>query len=141
MDQDRAATVQQPTGRYVYLWEFKVLPEREQEFLAAYGPSGAWSRLFRKAAGYVETLLLQDRAVPARFLTIDRWVSQRAHDAFLVEFRAEYEALDRTCESLTEYESSLGSYWELVDPRDWSPAHGSACSAVDLSYARGRSRC
>ena len=117
MIRERAATIQQPTRRYVYVWEFKVLPEREQEFLAAYGSSGAWSLLFRKAAGYVETLLLQDLAVPARFLTIDRWSSQSARDAFLVEFREEYEALDRACESLTQYESSLGSYWEFIHPR------------------------
>jgi len=116
MVQERSATIQQPARRYVYVWEFKVLPEREQEFLAAYGSSGVWSRLFGKAAGYVGTLLLQDRAVPARFLTIDRWSSQSAHDAFLAEFRAEYEALDRACESLTQYESSLGSYWEFIHP-------------------------
>ena len=116
MVQERAATVQQPTRRYVYVWEFKVLPEREQEFVAAYGSSGAWSLLFRRAVGYVETLLLQDQAVPTRFITIDRWNSQSAHDAFLVEFRAEYEALDRACESLTQHESNLGSYWELIPP-------------------------
>ena len=116
MVQERAATIRQPTRRYVYVWEFKVSPEQEKEFLAAYGSSGAWSLLFRKAAGYVETLLLQDQAVPTRFLTIDRWSSQSAHDAFLIEFRAEYEALDRACESLTQDESGLGSYWELIHP-------------------------
>ena len=116
MVQERAATIRQPTRRYVYVWEFEVLPEREQEFVAAYGSSGAWSVLFRKAAGYIETLLLQDRAVPGRFLTIDRWSHQGDHDAFLVEFREEYEALDRACESLTQHESSLGSYWELIPP-------------------------
>ena len=100
----------------MYVWEFKVLPEREQQFLAAYGPSGAWSLLFRKSAGYVETLLLQDQEIPGRFLTIDRWSSQSAHDAFLAQFRAEYEALDRACESLTQHESNLGSYWELINP-------------------------
>ena len=116
MVQEQADTIQRLSGRYVYVWEFKVLPEREKEFLAAYGSSGAWSLLFRKAAGYVETLLLQDQAVPTRFLTIDRWSSQNAHDAFLIAFRAEYEALDRACESLTQDESGLGSYWELIHP-------------------------
>lgn len=108
--------IQQTAERYVYVWEFVVAPGREQEFLAAYGPSGAWSVLFRKAPGYIETLLLQDHACPGRFLTIDRWSSQSAHDAFLVRFHAEYEALDRACEALTQHESSLGSYRELVDP-------------------------
>jgi heme-degrading monooxygenase HmoA len=105
-----------PGGRYVYVWEFVVAPGREQEFLAAYGPSGAWARLFRQATGYLETLLLRDQAVPGRFLTVDCWSSQDAHNAFLERFRAEYEALDQVCQALTQHEGSLGSYWELVDP-------------------------
>lgn len=78
--------------------------------------SGAWAQLFRKAAGYLETLLLQDQAVSGRFLTIDRWSSQSAHDAFLAEFHTEYETLDLACESLTQRETSLGSYRELMRP-------------------------
>ena len=88
------------------------MPEREQEFLAAYGPTGAWSQLFGRAEGYVETLLLRDRSFPGRFLTIDRWSSENHRDAFMAEFRAEYDALDRACASLTEHEASLGSYLE-----------------------------
>lgn len=108
--------IQPPARRYVYVWEFRVAPGRVQEFLAAYGPSGAWSLLFRKSAGYIETLLLQDQTVPDRFLTVDRWSSQSAHDAFRAELLAEYEALDRACEPLTESENSLGSYWEVIHP-------------------------
>jgi len=107
---------QPPAGRYVYVWEFTVPPKHEQAFLAAYGPSGTWARLFARAAGYVETLLLRDQAVAGRFVTIDRWASQAAHDAFLARFRADYDALDRACEPLTLHEASLGSYWEVTPP-------------------------
>ena len=116
MLQQPANPAQHPTQRYVYVWAFDVAPERMQEFLSAYGPSGAWAQLFRRAPGYLETLLLQDQSDPGRFLTIDRWRSQGARDAFLAEFRAEYDALDRACEPLTRHESNLGSYWEVVDP-------------------------
>jgi quinol monooxygenase YgiN len=102
--------------RYVYVWAFEVAPGREPEFLSAYSPSGAWSQLFQRAAGYLETLLLQDQSVPGRFLTVDRWRSQSDRDAFLARFRAEYDALDHACESLTQKETSLGSYWEVVGP-------------------------
>jgi quinol monooxygenase YgiN len=129
---------QQPARGYVYVWEFKVAPEREQEFLAAYGPSGAWSSLFQKAAaGYVETLLLQDQSVPGRFVTVDRWHSQDAHEAFLAKFRAEYEALDLACEPLTQHEASLGSYWELI--RGLTPqSRGLACGQPLTSNVRPR---
>jgi quinol monooxygenase YgiN len=117
MVQQQAESLSSPAkARYVYVWEFRVAPERKQEFVAAYGPSGAWSQLFRKAAGYVETLLLQDQSIPGRFLTVDRWSSESAHEAFLVQFGAEYKALDLACEALTQHESSLGSYWELIHP-------------------------
>ena len=98
--------------RYVYAWEFRVAPEREADFVAAYGPDGAWAALFRRADGYLETLLLQDREIPGRFVTIDRWASQAAHDAFVAAFRKEYDALDRACEALTDDEANLGSYAE-----------------------------
>jgi heme-degrading monooxygenase HmoA len=95
-----------------FVWEYLVVAGREEEFTAAYGPSGAWSMLFRRAPGYIETLLLRDQAAPGRFLTIDRWSSATAHDAFRIAFQAEYEALDRACEALTRHEASLGSFEE-----------------------------
>jgi heme-degrading monooxygenase HmoA len=110
-------TAEQGTAEhYAYVWEFLVMPEREREFLAAYGPSGSWSRLFRRAPGYVETMLLQDQTTPGRFLTVDRWSSSSAYDGFRERFEAEYQALDRDCEALTHHEACLGSYWELVRP-------------------------
>ena len=116
MAKQSVEALRNPAKRYVYVWEFRVSPEREQEFVAAYGPSGAWSQLFRRAAGYVETLLLQDQSIAGRFLTIDRWSSQSAHEAFLRQFGAEYKALDLACEALTQHEQNLGSYCELIHP-------------------------
>jgi heme-degrading monooxygenase HmoA len=97
---------------YAYIWEFEVAPRKETEFLRADGPAGLWAALFGKASGYLGTLLLNDQVRPTRYLTIDRWRSAEAHEAFLAQFRAEYEALDRQCEALTMREASLGSYWE-----------------------------
>ena len=102
--------------RYVCVWEFRVAPAREEEFVAAYGPSGDWARLFRQASRYIETLLLRDQTVPGRFLTVDRWSSQHAHDMFFARFNRDYEALDGRCASLTELEVNLGSFREQLDP-------------------------
>lgn len=104
--------------RYVYLWEFEVPPERRNEFVRHYGPNGTWAQLFRRAPGYLETLLLEDQHAPTRFLTIDRWASSEAHEAFMRASRSEYERIDRLCEALTVSERSLGSYWELASDGD-----------------------
>jgi heme-degrading monooxygenase HmoA len=100
---------------YVYVWEFAVLPEHNEVFHRAYGPNGSWAERFRRSDGYVGTLLLQDQLRPGRYLTIDRWSSATAHDAFAAQFREDYARLDRECEAFTESEMSLGSYWEVTD--------------------------
>lgn len=100
--------------RYVYIWEFEVSADRRDAFVRHYGPNGTWAQLFRRAEGYIETLLLEDRQAPSRFLTVDRWVDSDAHAAFLEQHPLDYERLDRLCESLTDAERSLGAYWEAV---------------------------
>jgi heme-degrading monooxygenase HmoA len=100
-------------ARYTYLWEFLVDPEHAAEFAHQYGPAGAWVDLFRRAPGYLETLLLRDRADPQRFVTIDRWASAQAHAAFRASFAREYAALDARCAHLTLRESPLGDFEEL----------------------------
>jgi len=77
---------------YTYLWEFIVEPSR------------------LKANGYIDTLLLQDRADPHRFITVDRWKSIEAHRAFRSAFSREYAALDAWCEHLTVRETPLGEF-------------------------------
>ena len=99
-------------ARYSYVWEFHVDERRRAEFERHYGPDGSWAALFRRSAGYVETLLLRDAANPLRYLTIDRWESEAAYLAFRARCAAEYAELDRRCELLTTKEISLGHYEE-----------------------------
>lgn len=101
---------------HVYIWEYRVVPNKREEFMRAYGPNGAWVALFTRASGYIDTLLLNDQTDPARFLTIDRWCNADAHNAFITRYRAEYDELDRFCESFTSHEASLGSYWQCSSP-------------------------
>jgi heme-degrading monooxygenase HmoA len=103
------------SAAYAIVWELRPRPGREEEFERAYGPEGDWARLFRRAEGYLGTELLRDPAGPGRYLTIDRWASRAAFAAFKRAHGAEYEALDRACEGLTERESSLGSF-ENIEP-------------------------
>jgi heme-degrading monooxygenase HmoA len=95
---------------YTYLWEFEVDAESRAGFEHHYGPNGGWVQLFRRAPGYVDTLLLRDRAVEGRYVTVDRWQSEQAYKAFRAGFAAQYEALDRECERLTSRERFLSAY-------------------------------
>jgi len=93
-----------------YLWEFIVEPEHAKEFERQYGPQGSWVELFRRAPGYVETLLLRDSANPCRFVTIDRWKNAEAYREFRATFSRQYADLDARCERLTTRETLLGEF-------------------------------
>ncbi len=95
---------------YVILWEFRPRPGREREFEAAYGPDGDWARFFRGGDGYLGTDLLRAGGGEGRYVTIDRWTSKAAYEAFRARLLAEYEAIDRRCEALTERETALGTF-------------------------------
>jgi heme-degrading monooxygenase HmoA len=95
---------------YSYIWAFKVRPERAEVFREHYGEGGAWTRLFRRARGYLGTRLLQDANDPLRFVTIDTWSAVEDYEAFRASYAAEYAALDRLCEGLTVEETLLGHF-------------------------------
>jgi len=96
-------------SQHVIIWEFRIRPGVEAEFVGQYGPEGAWARLFRKSDGYIRTELVRDVIVERRFLTLDYWKSEEDFDQFRNQHLAEYERLDRQFEGLTEQETRLGS--------------------------------
>jgi heme-degrading monooxygenase HmoA len=95
---------------YVTLWAFNVQPDRKAEFEFHYGPEGTWVRLFRRAPGYLGSELLQDRTDAHRYVTIDRWQSREAWQAFRQHFSGEYERLDHEFEGMTIAEAQLGEF-------------------------------
>ena len=101
----------------VIIWEFRVAAGKRREFEGAYGPLGQWARFFgsTKNNGYIETQLIRDAAIPTRYLTLDFWTSLQAYDRFKKENKAEYEAIDQRCESLTEREREVGRFQCVVD--------------------------
>jgi heme-degrading monooxygenase HmoA len=98
---------------HVILWEFLVRPGWEAEFESAYGPEGAWVRLFAQGDGYLGSELLRNTSVPRRYTTIDRWRSADDFAHFRDAHAAQYAALDSRCEAWTEAETSIGT---------WNPA-------------------
>src|SRR5438477_7301308 len=86
---------------YLIVWKFRPHRDRLAEFEAAYGPAGAWAKLFAESSGYAGTELLRLAAPEPEYLTIDRWNSHADFERFKAEHAAAYAALDRECETLT----------------------------------------
>ena len=95
---------------YVLVWEFHVRPGAEAAFEELYGPAGGWVALFAGSPGYRGTELLRADAAPGRYLTIDRWESRRAYEAFRQGATALYRELDEAGEGLTEAEALVGEF-------------------------------
>jgi len=95
---------------FVVVWQFEIAEDKIAAFEAAYGPDGNWAELFRKSPHYRGTELLRDAYVPGHYLTVDRWDSEGAFRAFRKSHDADYEALDRTCDALTQRETRIGAY-------------------------------
>jgi len=95
---------------YSYIWEYRVVPGKVDDFQRAYGPDGDWVQLFTKAPGYLRTELHRDRSDSSRFVTIDYWESKSAWQAFRNLFADRFEALDARCASLTTRETEIGRF-------------------------------
>lgn len=95
---------------HVIIWEFVVRLDRIHEFLSAYKPDGNWAQLFRLAAGYEGTELLQSTDSAEKFVTIDRWKDAQAYEIFQERFGPQYRSLDAQLEGLTLSETKLGTF-------------------------------
>ena len=102
--------MQAAQGAYVRICEFRAKPGLEEEFERIYGPEGDWVQLFKKSRSFLRTELNCDIETKGRYVTVDYFVSQAAFDAFLREFREEYDVLDRRCERVRAFEQPVGSF-------------------------------
>jgi heme-degrading monooxygenase HmoA len=99
------------------VWEFVVPPAKMAAFEAAYGAAGAWTHLFRQAAGFIEIKLLRCEDQTGRYLTIDRSTSVKAFEDFKRLFAADYQALDAQLEGLASAKVRLGAFEEWPYPQ------------------------
>ena len=95
---------------YTYMWEFHVKRGSEKQFEGTYGPNGEWVKLFQKGEGYLGTELHRDINATGRYVTTDYWKTQAAYNLFIKQWKSEFDALDKACESMTEKETPLGSF-------------------------------
>jgi heme-degrading monooxygenase HmoA len=97
------------------VWEFVVKEETRGQFELAYGPGGAWSKLFARCPGFRGTTLLRDMKNPRRYLTIDLWDTLDQREQMLAEHKAEYANLDASFTDWTESESEVGVFRALAE--------------------------
>ena len=95
---------------FVRIWRFRAQAGKAAEFRDAYGPGGAWALLFLRGSGYLGTELYESTTEAATFLTVDRWESAEAWEAFLRAWPEDYAALDEMCERLTATEAEIGAF-------------------------------
>lgn len=96
---------------HVIIWEFHVRKDRVADFERVYGPEGDWVQFFRKGDAYIGTELLNKG--DGTYQTKDRWMTSEAYESFRSAYKAEYEALDRRCEALTESERQLSLFVQV----------------------------
>jgi heme-degrading monooxygenase HmoA len=92
------------------VWEFVVKEEARGQFELAYGPGGAWSKLFARSPGFRGTTLLRDTKDPRRYLAIELWDTEIQREQVLAERKAEYSNLDATFDDWTESRTEMGIF-------------------------------
>lgn len=97
---------------HIRLWRFEVAAKQEAPFVAAYGPSGEWAKLFATACDFIRTELWRDG--DGIYLTADHWESFEAFERFQASHGEQYRRLDAVLEGLALAETFLGAF-DLVD--------------------------
>ena len=97
------------------VWEFVVKEEARGQFELAYGPGGAWSKLFAGCPGFRGTTLLRDTENPRRYLAIDLWDSVAQREQMLAERKAEHSVLDAAFGGWTESKTEVGIFRVLAE--------------------------
>jgi len=97
------------------VWEFVVKEEARGQFELAYGPGGAWSKLFAQCPGFRGTTLLRDTENPRRYLAIDLWDTEAQREQMLAERKAEYARVDAAFGDWTESRTEVGMFRVLAE--------------------------
>ena len=90
--------------------EFVVKEEARGQFELAFGPGGAWSKLFARCDGFRGSTLLRDTQHPRRYLMIDIWDSLAQREQALAERAAEHADLEDSFAAWSESRTEVGVF-------------------------------
>lgn len=97
------------------IWEYVVGEDAQGQFELAYGPGGAWGKLFSEQPGYRGTTLLRDERDRRKYLTVDFWDSEAMREKMLVKREAEYADLLATFQDWAESKREVGIFRVLAE--------------------------
>jgi hypothetical protein len=97
------------------VWEFVVKEEARGQFELAYGPGGAWSKLFASRAGFRGTVLLRDTADLHRYLRIETWDTWDQRESILAEREAEFAYLETKLGDWCKSRTEVGTFRVLAE--------------------------
>ena len=92
------------------IWEFVVKEQARGHFELAYGPGGAWSKLFSRCPGFRGTTVLRDTNTPRRYLVVDIWDTEALREQALADHEAEYADLEDALGEWIESETVVGVF-------------------------------
>jgi quinol monooxygenase YgiN len=122
------------------IWEFVVKRGCVDRFERAYGPDGAWARLFMAHPGFRGTTLLRDEDNPRRYLTIDSWDTEAHRERMLTNAKARYSDLDEALADLTESEDEIGTFIGRTIPTSHPASSASPRKPPGVRRASRRTR-
>ena len=94
--------------------EYLVREQSRGQFELAFGPGGAWSKLFSRSPGFRGTTVMRDTNDPRRYLTIEVWDSGDQRDQALVAGQDGYAGLLAAIDEWTETRNELGTFSVLT---------------------------
>ncbi len=95
--------------------EFVVKERARGHFELAYGPGGAWSRLFSECPGFRGTTLLRKTRDPRHYVAIELWETEDQRKQALAERSSEYSDLEAAFADWTESRTEIGVFRVLAE--------------------------
>jgi heme-degrading monooxygenase HmoA len=95
--------------------EFVVQEQACGRFELAFGPGGAWSKLFAGSPGFRGITLLRDVKNPRRYLAIEVWDSEAQRAQALAEGEDDYAALEAAFGDWADSKTQVGVFGLRAD--------------------------
>lgn len=97
------------------VWEIVVRDQARGQFELAFGPGGAWSKLFAKSPGFMGTTLMRDLKNSRRYLVVELWNDEAGRDKSITEQQTAYTDLEAVFDEWTESKIELGIFSVRAD--------------------------